>query len=353
VFAIACGSAVFAMACSSTERDEPGFTPEGATPVLPGGAAGAAAEEAVEADPIPSEPAPAEPEPDDENVGLEPGSELPAGAGAGGSVGISETPAPGAGASGGAEPVPPVSTQPLTIWIAGDSTVANGNTPCPRGWGRDLATLFDDRVTVNNSAAGGRSVHTWLYEVQDVLDESGECALTRDASGAPLLQPRWQSMLDGMSTGDYLLIQFGINDGDPSCDRHVGLEVFQAAYGMMANAARARGANPVFLTPISAIACNGNTARGSRGEFVTATLEAGAALGVPVIDLHTRSVALYQSLGFCPVAGGDVSADTTGPVGDFFCDDHTHFSAAGAVVVAELVARAVSEQALPLASYLR
>ena len=239
------------------------------------------------------------------------------------------------------------------MWIAGDSTVANGETPCPRGWGGVINARFDQRVTVANSAAGGRSVHTWLYQVGQEKDETGECVLQRDASGDPLLQPRWQAMLDGMKSGDYLFIQFGINDGDPNCDRHVGLDAFEASYGMMADAAKARGAQPVFLTPVSSISCNGNTARGSRGEFVTRTIDAGERFDVPVIDLHARSVALYNQHGFCPVAGGDVSADTTGPVGDFFCDDHTHFSPSGAIEIADLVVQALREQSIPLAAYLK
>src|SRR4029077_16841276 len=119
-------------------------------------------------------------------------------------------------------------------------------------------------------------------------------------------------------------IQFGINDGSATCDRHVGLSAFKSSYGMMAQAAKDRGAQPIFLTPLSAISCSGSTPRGTRGAYVTATQEAGGTYDVPVIDLHALSVALYGTLGFCPVPGGDVSETTTGPVGDFFCGDHTH-----------------------------
>lgn len=249
--------------------------------------------------------------------------------------------------------VDPASLPPLAVWIAGDSTVANGQTPCPRGWGGAIGALFDERVTVNNRARGGRSVNTWLYDVLGTMDATGECELRRDASGAPALQPDWQQVLDGIQPGDYLLIQFGINDGDRNCNRHVGIDAFQASYRMMAEAARARGANPLFLTPVSMVRCNGTTAVGSRGEYVPATLQLGATLDVPVIDLHALSVELYQSLAFCPIPGGDVSAATAGPVGDFFCDDHTHFDRPGAERIAELVARALRDQRLPLAAYLR
>jgi lysophospholipase L1-like esterase len=341
---------LLASACGSKERNEPGSAPPA------GGAAAIPADDADDADEG-AAPPPDVTQPDPE---LAPGS-VPEGPAETPGIeslgGVSEIGGAGATnpgqASGGGEPIPPVAGGPITIWVAGDSTVANGNTPCPRGWGGNFASFFDDRVTVANAAAGGRSVHTWLYEVEDAFDDAtGECALARDESGAPLLQPRWSSLLDGMQAGDYLLIQFGINDGDPSCDRHVGIEAFKAAYGMMAEAAKARGAQPVFLTPVSMIRCNGATAVGSRGEFVPATIEAGAEFDVPVIDLHARSIALFQSLGFCPIAGGDVSASTGGPVGDFFCDDHTHFSSSGAAVISELVAQAMLEQALPLAEYL-
>ena len=136
----------------------------------------------------------------------------------------------------------------MKVWIAGDSTVAsNGGNPCPIGWGGPFPTLFGPGVTVTNSAVGGRSVRTWLYNVQTVMDATGECVLDKDASGDPTLQSRWQAMLNatsGMKTGDYLFIQFGINDSDSTCDRHVGVDAFKMSYGMMAQAAKDRGAQP-------------------------------------------------------------------------------------------------------------
>jgi len=241
----------------------------------------------------------------------------------------------------------------LTVWLAGDSTVATGGAACPIGWGRDFAGNFNSNVTVQNLAVAGRSVRTWLYDVQSTMDSSGECVLNTDASGAPILQARWQTMLNGMKQGDYLLIQFGINDGDTTCPRHVGSNAFKAAYAMMAQAARARGTTPIFLTPVSAIRCSGSTAVATRG-FLAETNAVGTSLGVPVIDLHARSIALYNSRGFCPIpGGGDITASTGGAVGAFFCDDHTHFDAGGAVAIGALVAQGLREQNIPLAQYLK
>jgi lysophospholipase L1-like esterase len=272
----------------------------------------------------------------------------PGAAGSAASAGSAGTPgAAGSGGSSGAQPS-------ITVWIAGDSTVANGG-PCPIGWGAQFKALFNGKVSVTNSAVGGRSVRTWLYDVQDTKDSAGECNLGKDTQGNPTLQARWTAMLNGMKSGDYLFIQFGINDGDSTCPRHVGASAFKTSYGLLAQAAKDRGAQPVFVTPVSQIACTGSTvSKGTREPYVTATKEAGTQYGVPVIDLNLLSTTLYQSLGFCPIpGGGDVSASTTGAVGSFFCDDHTHFDTPGAVQIAGLVAQGARDQKLGLAAYLK
>jgi len=241
---------------------------------------------------------------------------------------------------------------PITLWVAGDSTVANGGSSCPYGWGRDFASNFNSNVSVQNLAVAGRSVRTWLYDVKSTLGSDGECALTTDSSGKPVLQDRWQTMLSGMKRGDYLFIQFGINDGATTCPRRVGSTAFMDEYQMMAEAARARGATPIFVTPVSALRCSGSTAVASRG-FLSETNNLGARLNVPVIDLHQRSIRLYNQRGFCPVAGGDVSASTGGAVGAFFCDDHTHFDLGGAKDIGSLVVQGLRDLNSPLAQHLK
>ncbi|MBM2618601.1 carbohydrate esterase [Actinoplanes sp. LDG1-06] len=235
---------------------------------------------------------------------------------------------------------------PVKVWMAGDSTMMNAST-CPIGWGSQFAPYFNSGVTVQNSAVGGRSIQTWLYEgnVTSAKDTAGECTLSSTAYSS-----RWSAMLNtttGFKAGDYLIVQFGINDGDANCPRHVGPARFQELLGVMVSAAKNRGVKPILVTPVAAITCSGSTAVGNRG-FVTQTKEAAAANGVPVIDLHARSVALYNSLRLCP-NNGDYTA---GAVGAFFCNDHTHFEAAGAKQIAGLITTALREQNIPLAAYL-
>ena len=241
-----------------------------------------------------------------------------------------------------------VAAAKIKVWMAGDSTMADPQSTCPVGWGSRFDRLFTDDVTVVNKAVSGRSVQTWLYEsnVKGTKDSAGECVVSPKTYAQ-----RWLDMLDpvnGMHAGDYLVIQFGINDGDSNCPRHVGRARYQSLLTTMVQAAKDRGAHPVLLTAVAAITCSGSTAVGNRG-FLTETTAAGTATGTPVIDLHKLSYTLYNSLKLCP-NNGDY---TKGAVGAFFCNDHTHFEAAGADKIAGVVAKALREQKIPLASYLR
>ncbi|WP_211293898.1 SGNH/GDSL hydrolase family protein [Lentzea kentuckyensis] len=236
----------------------------------------------------------------------------------------------------------------VKVWLAGDSTMAEPKSSCPVGWGNQFDQLFNNDVTVVNSAVSGRSIQTWLYEsnVKNTKDSSGECVVSPKT-----FHQRWQNMLNpstGMKAGDYLVIQFGINDGSADCPRHVGRARYKELLALMTKAAKDRGVTPILLTPVSAIKCSGNSAVGTRG-FLTETFDAGRAAGAAVIDLHKLSYTLYNTLKFCP-NNGDF---TKGPVGAFFCNDHTHFEAAGARQIAGVVAKALRDQKIPLSSYLK
>src|SRR5882724_3083733 len=78
-----------------------------------------------------------------------------------------------------------------SIFIAGDSTAANG-MPGAIGWAKPFAALFDpSKVNVRNSARGGRSSRTFVTE------------------------GLWDRLIADVKAGDYVLIQFGHNDGGP------------------------------------------------------------------------------------------------------------------------------------------
>jgi lysophospholipase L1-like esterase len=245
-------------------------------------------------------------------------------------------------------------TTPIKVWMAGDSTMAGGPTTacaaCPCGYGSQLDPLFNSNVTVVNNAVGGLTIQTWLYQaVSSTPDANGECAVTNTA-----FTSRWTNMLNattGMKAGDYLFISFGINDGDSSCPKHVGQTKYLGYLNLMVQAAKGMGVEPILMPPVGAIDCGGgSTAVNIRTPyFTTATNDAGAANNVPVIDLGKLSVDLYNSLGLCPNSADYTS--TTSKVGQFFCQDHTHFELAGAKQIAQIIAKALKDQGIGLGAY--
>jgi rhamnogalacturonan acetylesterase len=76
-----------------------------------------------------------------------------------------------------------------SIFIAGDSTAADG-TPDAIGWGRPFPQFFDPaKMNVVNEARGGRSSRTFVAE------------------------GLWDKLLADVKANDYVIIQFGHNDG--------------------------------------------------------------------------------------------------------------------------------------------
>ncbi len=87
-------------------------------------------------------------------------------------------------------PVKAQSTAALpTLFLIGDSTV-NTPTKDQQGWGDPLAAFFDrTKIKVENKARGGRSSRTFITE------------------------GLWDQVLEKMKPGDFVLMQFGHNDG--------------------------------------------------------------------------------------------------------------------------------------------
>lgn len=78
-----------------------------------------------------------------------------------------------------------------TLWIIGDSTVHNG-TKGEMGWGEVIDKQFDtSKINVVNRAMGGRSSRSFRSE------------------------GRWDAILKQCKAGDYVLMQWGHNDGGP------------------------------------------------------------------------------------------------------------------------------------------
>jgi lysophospholipase L1-like esterase len=250
--------------------------------------------------------------------------------------------APPSGGTGGVAPTggsagqTPIDLPPVTLFIAGDSTVMTYTAADPlKGWGQEISQFFTADVTVNNLALGGRSSRTFMYG--NVTCVNG--VVTYTGSTPSITGTRWERIVNNVAAGDYVAIQFGTNDAGTVCERHVDLPEFQQNLGVMADAIRAKSATPIFVTPMSQLSCSSGTPRATLTDYATAMKEAGQALGVEVVDLNALSIQYYESVG-CDY------------LTQYIFDGSTHFQEQGAIEMARLVTEGLTQMASPLAAYL-
>jgi acetyl esterase/lipase/lysophospholipase L1-like esterase len=204
-----------------------------------------------------------------------------------------------------------------TLFIIGDSTVKN-STEGMQGWGDPIADYFDqNRIRVVNRARGGRSSRTFQTE------------------------GLWDQILKELKPGDFVLMQFGHNDGAPIDDEKargslqgIGNEV-QPFEDSVTNKVEAvhtfgwymrkfvadttsRGATPIILSPVPRnIWIDGRVERAAAtyGGWAAQVAQSQKAF---FIDLNEIVAARYEALGQDKVRK------------DYFRVDHTHTSPIGA-----------------------
>jgi lysophospholipase L1-like esterase len=226
-------------------------------------------------------------------------------------------------------------SQRIVIHLAGDSTMAP-KLPEKRpetGWGEMLSEFFDTtQVRVDNHARNGRSTRTFIQE------------------------GRWKSIVDSLHAGDYVFIQFGHNDeSKDKTDRYTPPADFRSNLQLFVREARAKGANPVLLTPVMRRRFDKDGIfRDSHGEYPDIVRSVAKELSVPLIDMHRKTEALLKLFG--PQASSSLflqlppHENVNYPNG---IQDNTHFSPFGARIVASLAVEGIRESGLGLAASFR
>ena len=221
---------------------------------------------------------------------------------------------------------------PITVWLAGDSTMAQ-KQPDRRpetGWGEALQSCFDSsEVRIANRAVNGRSTRSFIAE------------------------GRWQAIADSLRAGDYVLIQFGHNDEKVGTDRYASPDDYGRNLARFVADVRARGAHPVLLTPVVRRAFDGSTLRDTHGAYPDAARRVAREQHVPLIDMTRASAALVQALG--PDSSRalwlhlEPGVNPNYPSG---VHDDTHFDPEGARVMAGLALDAMTTAVPALSSHL-
>ena len=226
----------------------------------------------------------------------------------------------------------PAPLPPARIFIAGDSTAQDYRPekyPLS-GWGSMLRCAFGPEVAIANHAMAGRSTKSFMAEGR--LD-----AIARD-----------------LRRGDTLLIQFGHNDANQAKpERYAPIPDYEANLKRFIAVARAAGARPVLLTPVTRRAFVGGHVVPSFPTYSEAAKRVAKAEHVPLIDLAALSEHWIDGLGpdgsrryYLHYAKGDGLPGYTEAV-----DDDTHFSELGARRIADLIAGGLTTTHLPIARH--
>ena len=214
------------------------------------------------------------------------------------------------------------------FYIIGDSTVRNGDGKGSNqqwGWGSFMADYFDtSKISVRNHAIGGRSSRTFITE------------------------GRWEKIMSKLKKGDYVIMQFGHNDGGALDDtarargtiKGTGDEskeiynpitkkqevVFTYGHYMRKyiNDTKAKGAIPIVCSPVPRDNWKDGKVNRTEGSYGTWAAEIARGAGAYFIDLNNIIAQKYEAMG----------ADA---VKLFFPVDHTHTNIDGAKLNAEIV----------------
>jgi rhamnogalacturonan acetylesterase len=241
-----------------------------------------------------------------------------------------------AGPSTGAQSTSTGSHLP-TLFVIGDSTVKNG-TAGQVGWGDPIAEYFDPAaIHVTNVARGGRSSRT--YQTEGL----------------------WENVVDALSPGDFVIMQFGHNDGSPlftgtrprGSIKGIGDETQEGAVEMTGQHevvhtfgwymrkyiadARAKGATPFVCSPIPRNIWK--SGRLVRDEYGIWARDVAASSSVAFVDLNEIIARRYEEMG-------------PEKVNTFFPADHTHTNSVGAELnAASVISGLRALRPCPLCAY--
>ncbi|MDQ3815905.1 MAG: GDSL-type esterase/lipase family protein [Armatimonadota bacterium] len=216
-----------------------------------------------------------------------------------------------------------------TVYIAGDSTVTNQRSEPWAAWGQMLPRFFKPGVAISNHAESGESLRSFISE------------------------KRLEKILDTIKAGDYLFIQFGHNDQKDKSPGAGPFTTYKENLKRFVTEAQNKGAIPVLVTSMERRRFDGTKPLPTLADFAEAVRQVGKEENVPVIDLNSVSLKLYEALGpedtkkaFVHYAAG------TFPGQDKPLKDDTHFNPYGAYELARCIVEGIKANVPELAKFL-
>jgi lysophospholipase L1-like esterase len=157
-----------------------------------------------------------------------------------------------------------------TVYLIGDSTMTDQMMEPWGAWGQQLPRWFKPPVLIANYAESGETTASFLGE------------------------RRWPKLLSEIHPGDYVLMQFGIND------RAIPLDRFKQYFVQFIADTRQHGATPILVTSQNlrtrAFDEHGK-AQQTLGGYPDAMRQVAQEQHVPLIDLNAMSMTLFEAIG--------------------------------------------------------
>jgi len=208
-----------------------------------------------------------------------------------------------------------------TLFVFGDSTVADQERAPYRSWGQVLPAMVRPDFAVANYAKPGETLKSFFAELR--LDKA----------------------LATMQPGDFALIQFGHNDQKFHWPQTyaAAATTFRAWLRTYIAEVRLHGGTPVLVTPPERRNfTSAGTIRPTLADYVQAMRAVAEEEKVQLIDLNAASIRIYEALGpmRAPAAFADAGRDAT------------HHDDYGAWLMAWAIADAIRNQGGPLAAFI-
>lgn len=225
--------------------------------------------------------------------------------------------------------IEPADENVTTVFLCGNSTVVDQAYEPWASWGQMIPYFFDSTVSIANNAESGQRTTSFIGS------------------------NRLKKVLSMAKKGDYILVEFGHNDEK---DRGPGSGAYyNFTYNLkrFIDEAKAKGLNPILLTPTARRRFENGKNVNTHGDYVDAVRKVGERENVPVIELTDMSTTLFEALG----EEGSKKALVHYPAGSFpgqdkELADNTHFSTYGAYQIAKCVAEGLKTAAPELAKHL-
>jgi lysophospholipase L1-like esterase len=158
-----------------------------------------------------------------------------------------------------------------------------------------------------------------------------------------------------MKPGDYIFMEFGHNDQKQKGPGKGAFYSFMTSLKTFVDEARARGAQPVLVTPTQRRSFDENgKIKDTHLDFPDAVRWLAEKENIPLIDLHAMTRVLYEAMGVEESKHAFVHYPAnTYPGQDRPLADNTHFNPYGAYQIAKCVIEGMKKAGLPVVKFLR